>query len=155
MKPLYPHDYPTTTYEIETKHKWIDFIYEKIQNDECHRTEGDADNVGYVMLDNDEIQETFQPIFNKLQLNVKVISCYIHYTAKNGSFAVHRHDQPHAVYYLQAPMNSGPLYFPDFGEYFPPEPDRFRFIPENIMHGIGKHENDIERIAITMQFEYI
>jgi len=153
MKPIYPCDFQTIIYEIKSKHKWIDFIYDKIEKNQCERAPGNSTNVGYVMLENDVMQETFQPIFNRLEIDLKILSVYIHYTGENDSFAVHTHDKPHGVYYLQAPTNSGELTFPDFGKHFAPEVNRFRLIPTEVPHGIDIHHNKIERIVITMQLE--
>ena len=153
MKPVYPCDFPTVVCEIKSKHRWIDFIYDKMEKNQCERAPGDSTNVGYVMLETDVMQETFQPLFDKLEIDLKIISAYIHYAGENGSFAVHAHDKPHGVYYLQAPTNSGELTFPDFAQSFAPETNRFRLIPAGVPHGISRHHNKIERMAITMQFE--
>jgi len=155
MQHRYPHDYPTIVYEIESKHHWIDFMYDMISQGKCERALGDSYNVGYVMLDNDQLQKTFQPMFDAMNLDLKILSVYIHYASKDGKFTIHEHDKPHGVYYLQAPTKSGILFFPDFGEHFEPEPNHFRLIPKGVLHGIDTHQNEMERIAITFQFEDI
>ena len=134
----------------------VDFINKKIEDGETVRAKSDGTDVGYVMLDNAEMQKTFQPIFDKLNISqAKISYVYIHYYALDGSFTVHTHDRPHAVYYLQVPMNYGHIYFPDFDDcnVIKPVEGKFLLIPENIPHGISRHHNKTLRIAVTMQLE--
>jgi len=151
-----PELFPTTVYRIPEKQKFVDFIYQKISDGETVRAKDDGTDVGYVMLDNEEMQKVFQPIFDKLEISQARISyVYVHYAQKGGKFAVHDHDKPHAVYYLQVPMNCGHIYFPDFDDcdIMKPIEGKILVIPEFINHGISEHRNNALRIAITMQLE--
>ena len=156
-KELYkPELFLTTVHQIPEKQKFVDFIYKKISDGETVRSKGDGTDVGYVMLDNKEMQDVFQPIFDKLAISHARISyVHIHYADNGGQFAVHDHDKPHAVYYLQVPMNSGHIYFPDFDgcRIMEPKEGKIIIIPEFIKHGVSEHGNDALRIAITMQLE--
>jgi len=73
----------------------------------------------------------------------------------DGQFSVHSHDKPHAVYYLQIPMDCGHIYFPDFDDcdVMEPKEGKFLLIPEGIPHAISQHHNKTLRIAVTMQLE--
>ena len=145
----------TAIQEIPQRQDLIDFIYSKIKSGETIRAQGDGTDVGYVMLDNEEMQKVFQPIFDKLGINPKISYVYIHYTARNGQFAVHSHDRPHAVCYLQVPLNCAHIYFPDFDsdDTVAPIENKILVIPEGIPHGISQHHSDTLRIAVTMQLE--
>jgi len=102
----------------------------------------------------EKIKKLFKPLFDKLGINPEISYVYIHYCDYDGKFAVHDHDKPHAVYYLQMDTNAGRLYFPDFGDIVhPPLEDTFLIIPEFIKHGIGVHKSKVLRIAVTMQLE--
>ena len=151
-----PELFLTAIEKIPQMQELINFINNKIEDGETVRAKSDGTDVGYVMLDNAEMQKTFQPIFDKLDIShAKISYVYIHYCALDGSFAVHSHDRPHAVYYLQVPMNCGRIYFPDFDDcdVIKPIEGKFLLIPENIPHGISQHHNKTLRIAVTMQLE--
>ena len=150
---ILPHEIPLIIKKLSGYEKYLTLIYDKIESDECQRAEPDGKNVGYYMLDNKELQEFFKPIFEELKINPKITSGYIHYTMKNGSFGTHIHDLPHAVYYIQAPQNSGQLIFPDHAFQNTPQPFQFFIIPRNTMHEIGLHKNEVYRVAITIEME--
>lgn len=156
-KDLYkPELFLTLNQKIPQMQEYVDFIYQKISDGQTVRAKDDGTDVGYVMLDNEEMQKVFQPIFDKLAISHARISyVHIHYADNGGQFAVHDHDKPHAVYYLQVPMNSGHIYFPDFDgcRIMEPKEGKIIIIPEFIKHGISEHGNDALRIAITMQLE--
>lgn len=151
-----PELFLTTIHQIPEKQKYIDLLYQKIDAGEIVRAEGHGTDVGYFMLDNEEMQKVFQPIFDKLEIShAKISYVYIHYAAQGGKFAVHDHDIPHAVYYMQVPMNCGHIYFPDFDDcdIMKPIEGKILIIPETINHGISEHGSKAFRIAITMQLE--
>jgi len=156
-KDLYkPELFLTLNQKIPQMQEYVDFIYKKISDGETVRADGDGTDIGYVMLDNKEMQGVFQPIFDKLVISHARISyVYIHYADNGGQFAVHDHDKPHAVYYLQVPMNCGHIYFPDFDDcrIMEPKEGKILIIPKFIKHGISEHGNNALRIAITMQLE--
>ncbi|MDH3314082.1 MAG: hypothetical protein OES15_04295 [Nitrosopumilus sp.] len=156
-KDLYkPELFLTTIEKIPQMQELIDFIHKKIDDGETVRAKDDGTDVGYVMLDNEEMQKVFQPIFDKLKISHARISyVYIHYAENGCGFTVHDHDKPHAVYYLQVPMNCGHIYFPDFDDcdIMEPKEGKILIIPESIKHGISEHGNNALRIAITMQLE--
>ena len=156
-KELYKPDlFLTLNQKIPQMQEYVDFIYQKIEDGETTRAQDDKADVGYVMLDNEEMQKVFQPVFDKLKISHAEISyVYIHYAEQGGRFAVHDHDRPHAVYYLQVPMNCGHIYFPDFDDcdIMKPIEGKILIIPESINHGISEHGNKAFRIAITMQLE--
>ena len=151
-----PELFLSTIEKIPQMQELVDFIYSKIDAGETIRAESDGTDVGYVMLDNETMQKVFQPIFDKLKISHARISyVYIHYAQEGGRFSVHDHDKPHAVYYLQVPMNCGHIYFPDFDDcdIMKPIEGKILIIPEFIKHGISEHGNNALRIAITMQLE--
>jgi len=156
-KDLYkPELFLTTIHPIPEKQKFVDFICQKISDGQTVRAKDDDTDVGYVMLDNEEMQKVFQPIFDKLKISqAKISYVYVHYAQNGCGFAVHDHDKPHAVYYLQIPMNCGHIYFPDFDDcdIMKPIEGKFLLIPEGIPHGISQHHNKTLRIAVTMQLE--
>jgi len=152
-----PELFLTTIEKIPQMQELVKFIYKKIEDGETEGGNSDGSDVGFVMLDNDEMQKVFQPIFDKLDISHARISyVYIHYCALDGMFAVHTHDKPHAVYYLQIPVNCGHIYFPDFDgccDIMAPIEGKLLLIPEGIPHGISQHHNKTLRIAVTMQLE--
>ena len=141
-KELYKSELFLRTIEkISQMQDLINFIYKKIEDEETIRSKGDDTDVGYVILNNDIIQKVFQPILDKLDIShVKINYVYIHYCALDGQFSVHSHDKPHAVYYLQIPLNCGHIYFLDFDldDTVAPIEGKFLLIPEDIPHGISQ-----------------
>jgi len=55
-----PELFLATIEKIPQMQELVDFIYSKIKDGETIRSEGDGTDVGYVMLDNEKMQKTFQ-----------------------------------------------------------------------------------------------
>lgn len=152
-KQLLPWQYTKIIKELDGWKEYLELAYDKVDSGEFIRSKADKTTVGYYMLPKEDLQKFFQPIFNELGKDIKVKSGYIHYVMKGGKCADHTHDLPHAVYYLQAPENSGELTFKDYNHDESPERFKFFLIPANVWHGIRIHRNNVYRVAITIQME--
>ena len=74
-KDLYkPELFLTLNQKIPQMQEYVDFIYKKIKDEETTRAKDDGTDVGYVMLDNEEMQKVFQSIFDKLKISHARIS---------------------------------------------------------------------------------
>ena len=101
----------------------------------------------------DRTQKMMEPIFQKLNLNVKITQAWVHIMAPGATHTTHNHEHETGVLYLIAPKNCGNLYFDDFGITIHIEEDLFVLVPAKEKHSITKNKSKEMRIALAMAME--
>ncbi len=116
---------------------------------EKKRRSSDDNPTGIWYLELAWLKEKFQPIFDKLGVNLEITKGWVHYMKKGGFRTSHEHSGLTGLYYARIPKGSARMVLEDDNTTVEPVEGDFYLLPKDLKHRITTHESGEIRWAIA------